>query len=104
MNNDKLLNFLQIIEDKHIDVACVCESWFDAKSGVFSKTIKEHGYELYHAFRADKRGGGVAIMYKNQLSVKEGEKSTSKFSSFEYAYVTINLKSKQKVMIVTVSE
>ena len=78
------------------------ESWFDAKSGVFSKTIKDTGYELHHAHRENKRGGGVVIMYKKHVCAKNGEASSSQYLSFEYAYVTFTLKSKRRIVLVCV--
>ena len=83
----KLQNFLKIINDLDVGVACICETWFTNDKGKFSHTIKENGYELYHDFRP-KRGGGVAIIYKKDLVVTRGEASCSKFHSFEYVYVT----------------
>ena len=89
MNEEKLQNFLQIIEDERVDVACVCESWFDAKSGKFSKLIKDCGFDLHHTYREGKRGGGVAIMYKKDLLVKEGGASTTQYQSLDYASITL---------------
>ena len=85
LNESKLQNFLQIVDDMNIGIACICETWFDSDKGVFSKMIKEANFCLHHAYREGKRGGGVAIMYKENLALKEGEASSSKFMSFEYA-------------------
>ena len=41
---------------------------------------------MTHANRDGKRGGGVAIIYKQQCKIKKGEGSTEKYSSFEYVY------------------
>ena len=102
MNEKKLMNFLQVIDDMDVEIACVNETWFDQKEGVFTKKIKDAGFEPHHAYRDGKRGGGVAIIYKSQLTVKEGNASTSGYESFEYAYITITLKSKQKVVILCI--
>ena len=102
LNENQLNNFLQIINDYHISIACVSESWFDSKNGPFSKAIKESGYELHHAYRKDKRGGGTAIMYKKHLMVKDGEASTSEYSSFEFSYVILTLQTKRKIVLVCV--
>ena len=82
--------------------ACITESWFDSKNGTFSSAIKKAGYKLHHAYRENKRGGGVAILYKKCLSVKERNASTVEFSSFEYAYITLHLKNKRKLLIICV--
>jgi exonuclease III len=101
-NEEKLTNLIQILEDKDISIACITETWFDRKSGTFSRTIKNAGYDLHHAFRENKRGGGCAIIYKKNLSVKKGEASTTEFSSFEYSYVTFTVMSGRKVMIICI--
>ena len=86
----KCNNVLQILEDNDIQIACICESWFDSKEGKFSQSIKEAGYELIHGFREDIRGGGTAILYKNTLNAKPGEASSSNYSSFEYSFITLS--------------
>ena len=72
LNGKKLLNLLQILEDYNISIACITETWFDSKTGTFSSVIKKNGFELHHAFREGKRGGGSAILYKSHLTIKEG--------------------------------
>ena len=102
LNENKLQNFLQVIDDMDVEIACVNETWFDRKNGVFTKKIKDAGFEPHHAYRDGKRGGGVAVLYKSELTVKEGNASTSEYESFEYAYITVTLKSKQKVVILCI--
>ena len=93
-------NFLNIIEDAKVDLACVCETWFDSKNGSFSKMIRDAGYKLHHAYRQEKRGGGVAIMYKEKLAVKEEDASTSKYISFEYACITLTLQLQRRIVLI----
>ena len=102
LDKSKLQNFLQIVDDMNIGIACICETWFDSQTGVFSKMIKEANFCLHHAHRESKRGGGVAIMYRENLALKEGEASSSEFTSFEYAYVTLTLQSSLKLLLVCV--
>ena len=101
LNEPKLTNFLQIIDDNDIGIACVCESWFDSEKGIFTKTIKKRGYKLHHAYR-EKRGGGSAIIYKKELAVKIGEASSTQYESFEYAYVTLTIQSKRRLLIANI--
>ena len=84
LDEKKLRCILQILNDQKISIACICETWFDAQKGTFTKTIKDAGYDLIHANREDKRGGGVAIMFNKSLKIKPGEASSIKFISFEY--------------------
>ena len=96
----KLANLLQVFEDNDIQVACLCETWFDRQNGPFTATIKAAGFEIKHASREEKRGGGAAILYKNTMDIKPGEASASKYSSFEYSYCI--MKSNYKIIILCV--
>jgi exonuclease III len=86
IDKDKLENFLHVLTDNDKSIACITETWFDAESGTFSKSIKNSGYTLFHCFRDDQRGGVSAIMCKKGIDVKKGQSSSSKFESFEYTY------------------
>ena len=101
-NDEKLNNFLQILDDQNISIACVTETWFGSENGTFSKTIKDAGFKLNHAFRTEKRGGGCAILYRKNLSVKKGNASSSEFDSFEYSVVTLTIKAGQKLVIICI--
>ena len=98
-NEEKLYNFLQILDDRNITIACVTETWFDRKTGTFSKTIKDAGFKLNHDFRTDKRGGGCAILYSKNLAVKNGKASTSEFTSFEYSSIILTIKAGRKLVL-----
>ena len=102
LNENKLENLLQILEDNDISVACITESWFDAEKGPFSQRIKSRGYELHHAYREGKRGGGSAIMFKKQFMIKKGSASSSEYSSHEYSFIVMTLQSKRRLVIVCV--
>ena len=102
LNENKLENFLQIIDDNDLSVACITETWFDAKNGHFSHAIKRSGYELHHAYREDKRGGGAAIMYRKNMMVKEGGASATEYTSFEYSSITVTLEAKKKLILVCI--
>ena len=102
LNESKLQNFLQIIDDLKVNIACVCETWFDSRKGVFSRMIKQNGYKLIHGFREKKKGGGVAILYRENLNVKDGEESTTQYLSLEYVYIIITLPSKRRLILMCV--
>ena len=90
LSDEKCANVLQVLEDNDIQIACITETWFDSKNGKFTKYIKEAGYNLIHGFREDKRGGGTAILYRNTVNVKPGESSSSKYTSFEFSFLTLS--------------
>ena len=58
-----------------------------SESGVTTFAIKEAGYEIDHAYRS-KRGGGVAILWKQQLKVKCNLKSKI-YESMQYKNVLL---------------
>ena len=101
LNDEKRNNVLQVLEDYKIHIACITETWFDAKNGKFTADIREAGYEIVHDFRDGQRGGGTAILYKNNLNAKPGEASSSKYGSFEFSIITLTI-DKSKTMIVCV--
>ena len=99
LNENKLDNVSQVFEDQNIQIACICETWFDTKNGKFTSAIKEAGFDIIHAHRDIKRGGGTAIMYKRTLNVKKGEASTTEFLSFEYSYVNLLSDKKSRILL-----
>ena len=52
LNVQKLANLLQTLEDNDIQVACLCETWFDQQIGTFTATINAAGFEIKHATHA----------------------------------------------------
>ena len=99
LNENKLDNVLHVFKDQNIQIACICETWFDTKNGKFTSAIKNAGFDIIHAHRDAKRGGGTAIIYKETLKIKQGEASTSKFLSFEYSYVYLLSYTKSKIIL-----
>ena len=100
LNESKLENLLQILVDFSISVACITETWFDSKNGAFSHKIKKRGFEIHHAYREDKRGGGAAILYKKSFRVKEDEASAKEYSSFEFSIVILTIRANRRLVMV----
>ena len=69
LNDEKLSNFLQILEDQNFQIACITETWFNTRNGKFTAAIKEAGFKLIHSYREDKPGCGTLIMYKSLTRV-----------------------------------
>ena len=99
LNEQKLSNFLQVLEDQNFQIACITETWFDSQNGKFTAAIKNAGFKLIHSYREDKRGGGTAIMYRSQLKVKKGEESSSKYESFEFCYIIVSYDSANLILV-----
>ena len=69
-NYDALSVFLNNL-DSEIEIIILTETWF---SNIYSCNID--GYNAYHVYRSEKRGGGVSIFVRNTItSVKISDKS-----------------------------
>ena len=55
---------MNTITDSSVDVAGVCETWFDDNNNPTTAVIKSFGYSILHNFRNDRRGGGTALIFK----------------------------------------
>ena len=89
-----------LLEDGDISVACICETWLYSYNSSITATIKSYGYSILHDFRSEKRGGGVAIIYKSTLSVREN-KLVFKPTTFEVIVGTIKT-SNCKISVITI--
>ena len=77
----------------------VYETWFDSGNGKFTSMIKNAGFDINHAHREEKAGGGTAIIYDKKLGAKQGEISISEFTSFEYSNIYLNVESNSKILL-----
>ena len=59
--NNKIYEFVQLLDDNNVDVAFVSETWLSTESGATTFAISETGYKVEHSYRS-KRGGGAAII------------------------------------------
>ena len=89
--NNKVDEVIQVLSDNNIQVACISETWLSDQTSITTSIIKEAGYEIDHAYR-DKRGGGVAILWKN-IKVKSNF-SPKRFTSFQYKNIWLDGKLK----------
>ena len=74
---NKVDNVLTTLSDKSIDIAAICETWLTASSCPTTAIIKSYGYALIHSFRKDRKGGGVALLYKSCYSLSPFVASTT---------------------------
>ena len=83
---NKTAGVFDLLCDLDVDVCFLTETWL--RKGDTSKIaeIKDLGYNLFHQSRPG-RGGGVAIAFKKQLSVKK--QNTAKYKSFELVESTL---------------
>jgi exonuclease III len=78
------------ITENQIDILAIAETWL--KSGEGDKIVRgdltPHGYKLLSVPRPRGRGGGVAIVHADSLSIKKQQ--TSAYQSFEYTEVLMD--------------
>lgn len=72
--NSRSLNGLKfdyvrnVFQNSDIDVICVTETWF--RTNVSEIHYRINGFKLFQACRENRRGGGVAVYYKDNLKCK----------------------------------
>ena len=80
--NNKVSSVMQLMEDKDIDIAAMCETWLTDSANTTTAVVKNYGYEIFHEFRNDQRGGGVALIIKPAIRSSPLQ-SCHRFTSFE---------------------
>lgn len=83
-----------------IDFACVSETWFTSMSNSTTSILNKSGYNISHCFR-EKRGGGVAILWKHSIGKQVRKGSVNRnFETFQYQYITFQGKFKINLMCI----
>lgn len=57
-------SFERYLNERHVDIVCVCETWFKV-----NEQLRFKGYKIVHEAREDGKGG-VAILVKHALPLK----------------------------------
>ena len=99
---NKIDLILQVLIDENVDIACIQETWLSSDSNIITSTIKQAGYNISHVYRSEKRGTGVAIIWKDQLqSVKQICKTKPQnYVSFQYQCMVFNFS--PKLLIISI--
>lgn len=87
---NKALSVGDLITSQDIDVLVLTETWLG--TSVDDQVIYEvlpPGYSIHHVPRLDKRGGGVAVIFKDGLDVKQTDSTNDAFTHFERMECTI---------------
>lgn len=73
------------VQDCKADIFAVTETWLTQNDAVVCRKITPAGYRLLHRPRADRVGGGTALLYKESFNIRQiaaGEKSSFEFSEY----------------------
>ena len=83
----KALIVNEIITDQEFNVLCLTETWIKPNEYVALNEASPPGYSYIHQPRVTSRGGGVAVIYNDNLGVIQ--KPLHKFNAFEVLYTNI---------------
>ena len=68
--NNKIVDLIQILVDNSICICLLTETWFKIQHNHVTSLLNESGYRICHFHRTEKKGGGVAIICKQQYRPK----------------------------------
>ena len=82
-------DFLELVSDYKADLFALSESWLTANDTAAKLEIIPSGYKLMNHPRIRRRGGGVALLYKEFISVAIIKHSDNSSSSFEFSELSV---------------
>ena len=90
---NKELMIIDYITQSNLDVCVVTETWFKDtdKMWIKSSEFNKNGYKIRVHNRDERQGGGLALIHKNNIKVKDIDKGFCR--SFEYAVWKIGMRS-----------
>ena len=83
-SNNKADNIADYILEQDLDICCLTETWLNSDDTVTIGELFPNGYEIISVPRKDRRGGGVAVIIKQSLSIKFNCSKETTFRSFEH--------------------
>ena len=101
-NIRSLFNKLDVVKSylliNNVDICFFTETWLN--SNIRNSMINIPGYEILRSDRHNKRGGGVAVYYKDSLNVQLVNPRIKflTFSNFEYIALELNTSSSSKIL------
>ena len=90
---------MQALEDANIDMAFITETWLEEHSVDTVSHIKEYNFNIHRADRG-KRGGGIAILYKNIKCTPVEFPHCVRASVNSFEYHAIQLRSTQETFYI----
>lgn len=82
-------DFLELVSDYKADLFALSESWLKADDTAAKLEIIPSGYKLMNHPRIRHRGGGVALVYKEFISLAMSKHSDNSSSSFEFSELSV---------------
>ena len=93
---NKSTAFVDLVCDLRAELFTICESWLhDLDSAILSELTLPGYSKLYHCPRADRRGGGTALLYRDGLDVNKvfsAERSSFEVSEWLVVFGSVRLR------------
>ena len=90
---NKAASIIDLIIETNLDILVIIETWLYSDQDAKMKAITPDGYIMFSNSRDSRKGGGVAIICRRELSCKKLE-PLSKFASFEFFQLDITSNNK----------
>ena len=97
---NKLDDLLSLLEDEDLDVAAITETWFTTQNNNITAELGEKGFSIYHFNREIKKGGGVALIFRNNFKLINAK--TFNFDTFECILVSIGSSSGRNLNFIVI--
>ena len=94
--NNKVTDVMDLASLHNISLLFVQETWLTNLNNHSTALVKSHGFKLHHFHRQNQIGGGVAIIYKPNLSLIRV--FTTSFQTFESVCVRILLPDRKSLL------
>ena len=86
--NKRIDQFIAMLDDHNLQIAFVTETWLTSEANPITATLKASGYEIRHNFRANRAGGGTAVIFQQGYQVSKLP-VTCDVTTFEFICVLI---------------
>ena len=100
--NNKIADFMTLLEDREIAIAGICETWLSESNSVTTGVLRAMGYSIVHDYRHFKRGGGTAIVFKSELCGTRCSLDCNSYSTMEYTCSSFKLENSETFAILII--
>ena len=86
---NKTTVFQDFVLDHGLDVVCICETWLTSCDDAVIADLRPEGFTFKHLPRASRRGGGIALLFRDELKLTV--KPLPTYESFETMMCTLTV-------------
>ena len=94
------MDFISLLDDNDIDIGFITESWMTSQNNHTSALLQESGFNFYHYFRPNQKGGGVGIVARSQFIPKSGK--AMHFNTFEICMQSFKIPNSHPLSLVVI--